>query len=86
MIRVFLVLVFLRISEQDGAHVALVLLPLAALAMGLGLGIILGREGLFFQFKEHIDRHSVLETPVRTCRFCHEERAPQNTGFIGGRV
>ena len=86
MIRIFLVLVLLRISQQDGKDLALVLLPLACLALGMGFGIILGREGLFFQFKEHIDRHSTLETPVKACRFCREERAPQNTGFIGGRV
>lgn len=82
--RVWAAFLLFQITQQDGENVALILLPLACLALGLGFGILLGREGLFFQFKEHIERHSILTTPVSTCRFCKEERAPQNSGFIGG--
>jgi hypothetical protein len=72
--RLLLVFLLLLKVDQDTADALLVLLPLVCLCAGLGLGVVMGHEGMLFQFKNHMDKHFLSDTPDADCRFCKLER------------
>lgn len=76
------------ISASDAVfNVALIMLPLAALVFGVGMGIVLTKLGYFIVFREHLDKHFFSSTPDRECPFCREERGiRQDTGGTAGRA
>jgi hypothetical protein len=61
-------------TVQDGIDAALILLPLACLIIGAGLGIVATKFGHFILYREHLDQHSYAKAPNARCPFCREER------------
>lgn len=82
--RLLLLFLLLLKVDQDTQDILFVLMPLACMVIGLGLGIVLGREGLVFQFKSHLDKHFFSATPDAQCIFCKHERAPKQSYGVGG--
>jgi hypothetical protein len=72
--RLTLLFLLLLNVPADCVDAALVIFPLICLCAGMGVGIMLGREGMAFQFRTHMDQHFTAAAPVADCRFCKMER------------
>lgn len=61
-------------TRQDAMDIALILLPLAALIFGIGIGIVATKMGYWILYREHLEQHSFAEKGRYDCPFCREER------------
>ncbi|HZU33694.1 MAG TPA: hypothetical protein VFB79_21450 [Candidatus Angelobacter sp.] len=62
------------LTIDDGINAALILLPLAALFFGIGIGVVATKYGYFVVYREHLENHSYARVPSPECPFCKEER------------
>ncbi len=67
-------MIYLLCSLEGLPDAVMILLPLAALLLGLGLG---SRFTLYLQkivYEDHLAKHASLTRPTRGCMYCFSER------------
>jgi hypothetical protein len=72
--RLFLVFVLLLDPSIETRMAILAVLPFVTLFAGLFLGAAIGRDGIAYQFRRHIDKHFFQVGPAPGCSFCKMER------------
>jgi len=61
-------------STQDTTNVALVVIPLAALCFGFGVGSSFTKWACFSLYREHCRKHFFSTHGDAMCIYCREER------------